>query len=177
MVGQENGTSIPPAEAPTILAQDDEDASYRDPIFVTEFADILLIIAKRGEERLASQLVDLLADGSFQMNNFKWYIKGLVDSKHVITRNKRKLMKDFAVHRVLVGRDNAKKDCCSPLYPKGVTDIFQKQVEFCGEDIIIFRLEGKRFFKNCIGKYNYNIHQTCFEEVKEVIRYSDSGNI
>lgn len=50
-----------------------------------EFADTLLLVSKPGYKRIASDLVDMLTDTSFEMTVFKRYIKSLADSEDIFS--------------------------------------------------------------------------------------------
>lgn len=65
-------------------------------------------------------------------------MKTLSDSEDVTARHTRKCMKTDRFNRVLVGRDNARKDCSSTLYIKDVTNMVRNQVEFCGNVDVMF---------------------------------------
>lgn len=68
IVCQEERSHGSAAEAPTIGQQEDECFSERMPWFVTKLPNILLPVSKQKDPLIASELVDLLTDTSFEVN-------------------------------------------------------------------------------------------------------------
>lgn len=66
------------------------------------FEDVLLRAADQKHGQLTSQLVHLLTDTSFMMNNSKRYIEIPADFEEINTRNTRVFMKYDALHRLVV---------------------------------------------------------------------------
>lgn len=69
---------------------------------MTGFTDRLLRIRKRGDQRIAGELVDLINDTSIDMNTFQRPIKNLQDCKDVCTRTTKLLIEDDEFDSFLV---------------------------------------------------------------------------
>lgn len=70
---------------PTFTELDDDGASESGPSFVIEIRDILLRVGKQGDQHIASQQFDLQINSSFEVNNFKRFIKSFADYKDAFT--------------------------------------------------------------------------------------------
>lgn len=125
MVYQENVSLIPVVAVPTIIEQDDEGVSERDPSFLLEFADISLRVAKKGDRRIALQLVNSLTNTVFVINNFKPYFERPVACEDFTTRYTRRLKNDEGFYKVLVRGGIAKKDDSENLYIMNFTEWLQ----------------------------------------------------
>lgn len=64
----ENGSPSSTANVSTIDEQGDKNVSKSVQYFASEFADVILRVAKRGDGRMLLQLVKLLPDTSFKIN-------------------------------------------------------------------------------------------------------------
>lgn len=71
MVSQENGSPGLESEALRIIERDNESMSERVSSFVIEFTDNTLRVAREGEGRIALQLLDFLAETTFQIHIFR----------------------------------------------------------------------------------------------------------
>lgn len=60
--------------------------SDRKPGYAMHFADFMLRIAKQRDRRMASDIISLITDSSFEMNTFKEHIRSLADYEEVCTR-------------------------------------------------------------------------------------------
>lgn len=141
VVYQDDGSSIPVAEAVTINEQEEESVSNRVLSFLIESADILQRLVKQGESRNASQLIGLLADTFSEMNIFKPHAKSIADCKDMRSRNTKEIVKDDVLCRVMMSGSNVKKDGPGTLYVNDLTEELRKQAECCGRDEIILRPE------------------------------------
>lgn len=102
-------------ETPTINEVYDEGVSERFSSFVIELRHILLQAVKHEDRRIASKLVDLLANSFFNFNIVRLYIKKIADYKHVNNRNTTEFMKCDRFCRVLVSVRNGKKNACGTI--------------------------------------------------------------
>lgn len=78
--------------------------------FVTESADIFLRVAKQGDGRIASELINWLAEITFEVRAFRRYIKTLPHCEDIFSRTKIETTKVDGLCRVLVRYSSAKKD-------------------------------------------------------------------
>lgn len=83
----EDDSARPAVQMPTMIGENNESVSERVPRCAIEIADIFLPVTKHGDERTASQLVDLLPNTSFDSIMLRRYIKLFVDSEDDTTRN------------------------------------------------------------------------------------------
>lgn len=87
-------------------------------------------------------------------------------------------MKD-RIHGDLVRISRVKKDSQSTLYVKDLTEVPQKQVQFCENECIMFgpgnrNAFSRKFFASMTPSYI----RTCYKEVeKEVMRSHNSGDV
>lgn len=138
MVCYKNGSCILAADVPTITELGSESLSERVPGFLTELADILLIVAKQRDGRIGLQLVDVLSSTSFIPSMFKWYIESLADCDDFTSKNTKQFMKEDGAHEVVMKGGSAKKEGCCTLYVKDATELLRKHVKFCRKDDIMF---------------------------------------
>lgn len=94
VVSEEEDSHSSAVKTPAIIEEDNGSVSERLPNFVIEFAEILLLLAKQRNGLNAWQLVDLLAFIFFEINFLRRHVKSLADSKDLITKHRRELMKD-----------------------------------------------------------------------------------
>lgn len=102
--------------APTFVPPDDYYSSEEILSFLRNFADELHRVVKRGYRRIASELIDLLAEPSFEISVFQWYIKGLADHKDIIWKGPSVLMKHYVFDRVLWNAGSSEKNGHYTLY-------------------------------------------------------------
>lgn len=116
----------PAAKATTILQQDYDSLSETFPIFLTEFVDIMLQIAKQVDQRIALKLVHVLINTFFKINIFKRSVKILAECEEVFAKTKRKFMKNDEFQRYLMSDSSIKNNGQKTLFVKNLTDMLRK---------------------------------------------------
>lgn len=118
MVCLEDDFPSPAVKTPTTFGDEDESVLEKAPSYVIEFADNLLQVAKLGDRRTTSQLVNLLIDTSYDMNILRRSIESVADREGVTSRITWKLTKNSEFRRVPVRKYSRKRDGCRTLYVK-----------------------------------------------------------
>lgn len=81
VVGQGDDSSRLAVKRRDIIDQNDEDVLESVPSFLSDSADILILVAKEGDRRTASHLVCLVTSTSFEMNN----LSGTSNALQIVT--------------------------------------------------------------------------------------------
>lgn len=84
---------------------------------------------------------------SIELNVLRTYINSVADCKDVTTGSTGELMENKEFRRGLVRGAIEKRDGCSRLYIKNVTEVLRKQVAICGKDVLHSSKVLKMFLK------------------------------
>lgn len=126
--------------------------SEKVAIFESELADILLGSAGQGEQQIASQPVDLLAEIFCEINSFNRYNRSLADCEAVTIGRKREFVKDDGFCRVMMKGVNGNKGACRTLYEKQVTYLLRNQIGFGGTYDVMLRSEREMLCQELLSQ-------------------------
>lgn len=77
----------------------DECVIERTSILLTEFADVLMEAAKKGERQIVLELLDVLLNILFKSLVFNLYLNSHTDSRDIFSKRTSKVMKFDGFHR------------------------------------------------------------------------------
>lgn len=113
----------PAADVLKIIQQDNEGVMERGLYFVTENADSVMRLAKKGDRRIAFKRASLVADPPFEINLFIGISKVLETPTCI--RTKEDTMKDGRSQRILVSGQSTINDVHDTLYKKDVSEVLK----------------------------------------------------